>query len=53
MKVKNAAGRLIEISIGGKVQKLITGARKYKWHSKLTSLTDALKKCGLKEGIIP
>jgi len=50
MKVKNAAGRLIETSIGGRVQKPFTGAKKYKWHSKLTSLTDALKKCGLKDG---
>lgn len=43
MKVKTAAGTLIETSIGGKVQKPFTGVRKYNWHSKLTSLTDALK----------
>ena len=50
MKVKNAADRLIETSIGGKVQKPFAGAKKYKWYSKLTTLTDALKKCGLKNG---
>ena len=50
MKVKNAAGRIIETSIGGKVQQPFTGAKKYIWHSKLTTLIDALKKCGLKNG---
>lgn len=50
MRVKNAAGRMIETSIGGKTLKPFAGGKKYSWCSKVTSLTDALKKCGLKDG---
>ncbi|EMR74780.1 citrate lyase, alpha subunit [Thermoplasmatales archaeon SCGC AB-540-F20] len=50
MRVKNAAGRTIETAIGDKTLKPFAGAKKYSWCSKVTSLTDALKKCGLKNG---
>ncbi len=50
MRVKNAAGRMIETAIGDKTLKPFAGAKKYSWCSKVTSLTDALKKCGLKNG---
>jgi len=50
MMAKNAAGRTIETTIGGKAVKPFAGAAKYKWHSKLTNLNNALKKCNLKDG---
>lgn len=50
MKVENAARRIIETDIGGTTIKPFSGAAKYKWHSKLTNLTDALKKCNLQDG---
>jgi citrate lyase subunit alpha/citrate CoA-transferase len=50
MRVKNAAGRTIETNIGDKTLKPFAGAEKYNWCSKITNLTDALKKCGLKDG---
>ncbi|MEA3458994.1 MAG: citrate lyase subunit alpha, partial [Candidatus Thermoplasmatota archaeon] len=51
MKVENAAGRLIETDISGKTFKPFSGAKKYTYSSKVTSLSDALKKCGLKDGM--
>lgn len=50
MKVKNAAGRLVETSVGGREWKPFAGAKKHSYSSKVTSLKDALKKCGLKDG---
>jgi len=50
MKVENAAGRFVETNIGGIKYKPFAGAKKYRYESKVTSLTDALKKCGLKDG---
>jgi citrate lyase subunit alpha/citrate CoA-transferase len=51
MKVKNAAGRLVETTIAGTSYKPFAGANKYRWGSKVTTLTKALKKCGLKNGM--
>ncbi len=51
MKVENAAGRLIETDISGKTFKPFSGAKKHTYCSKVTDLTDALKKCGLKDGM--
>jgi citrate lyase subunit alpha/citrate CoA-transferase len=50
MKVKNAAGRTIETEIAGVSLKPFTGAKKYSYFSKVTSLTEALKKCNIKNG---
>jgi citrate lyase subunit alpha/citrate CoA-transferase len=50
MKVKNAAGRTIETEIAGKNIKPFEGAKKYSYSSKITSLTDALKRCNIKNG---
>ena len=50
MKVENAAKRRVETNIGGKTLKPFAGAKKYCWNSKVTSLSDALKKCDLKDG---
>ena len=52
MKVKNAAGRLIETEINGETYKPFTGGIKYQPTSKLVnSLEEALKKCGIKDGM--
>ena len=51
MKVENAAGRLIETDISGKTFKPFSGAKKHTYCSKVTDLTDAFKKCGLKDGM--
>lgn len=50
MVVKNIAGREIITEISGKTYKPFAGAKKYSWCSKVTNLSDALKKCGLKDG---
>lgn len=50
MKVENAAGRLVETEIAGSNYKPFTGAKKHTFISKLTTLSDALKKCGIKDG---
>ncbi len=50
MVVKNIAGREIITEIGGKTYKPFAGAKKYSYSSKVTSLTNALQKCGLKDG---
>lgn len=50
MKVKNAAGRLVETEIEGINFKPFSGAKKYSYVSKLTDLPEALKKCGIKNG---
>ncbi len=51
MKEKNAAGRTVETTIAGKTYKPFSIAKKHSWSSKVTSLPDALKKCGLKDGL--
>ena len=52
MKVENAAGRLIDTEISGKNYHPFSGANKYNWRSKeASSIADALKKCGLKDGM--
>ena len=50
MIVQNAAGRNIESEICGKKIKPFAGAKKYSYCSKVESLTDTLKKCGIKDG---
>ena len=50
MKVKNAAGRIIETEIAGRTLKPFDGAKKHTYSSKVTNLSDALKKCGIKNG---
>jgi len=50
MKVKNSAGRIVETEIAGKTIKPFAGAKKHTYHSKVTSLTEALKKCSIKDG---
>jgi len=50
MKIENACGRLIETNIGNYSFKPFNGAKKYGYASKITTLIDALKKCGLKDG---
>jgi len=50
MKVKNAAGRLIETEIAGRTLNPFNGAKKHTYNSKVTNLSDALKKCGIKDG---
>ena len=50
MKVRNAAGREIETEIAGRTLKPFLGAKKHTYHSKITNLSNALKKCGIKDG---
>ena len=51
MRIVNTAGRLIETNISGKTYKPFSGAKKYSYSSKVTSLTEALSKCGIKDGM--
>lgn len=48
MKIKNAAGRIIETNIAEETFKPFNGAKKYGCSSKVTSLSDALMKSGLR-----
>jgi len=50
MIVKNSAGRDILTEIAGRKLKPFAGAKKHSYCSKVTSLQNALKKCGLKNG---
>ena len=50
MKVENTAGRIVETEIFGRSFKPFSGAKKYSYSSKVSSLIDALKKCGVKDG---
>ena len=50
MKVKNTAGRLVDTEILGRNFKPFSGAKKHSYSSKVTDLTDALKKCDIKDG---
>jgi citrate lyase subunit alpha/citrate CoA-transferase len=49
MMIKNSAGRKVITHIGGKKFKPFGGAKKYTYSSKVTTLSNALKKCGLKD----
>ncbi len=51
MRIKNSTGRIIETNISGKTYKPFAGAKKHKYFSKVSSLTETLKKCGLKDGM--
>ena len=51
MRVENSIGRIIETDISGKTFKPFAGAHKYSYSSKVTNLPDALKKCGLEDGM--
>ena len=50
MIIENAAGGVVETDIVGKIYKPFTGAKKHKYHSKVTTLFNALKNCSLKNG---
>jgi citrate lyase subunit alpha/citrate CoA-transferase len=50
MKVRNAAGREIETEISGSTLRPFSGAKKHIFNSKITNLSEALQKCGLKDG---
>ena len=50
MKVENAANRIIDTEILGRDFKPFNGAKKYRYYSKVIELSDALKKCNLKNG---
>ncbi|HUT00040.1 MAG TPA: citrate lyase subunit alpha, partial [Candidatus Thermoplasmatota archaeon] len=51
MKVTNAAGRIVETTMGSTTFKPFAGARKYGFESKLTTLEKALKNCKVKNGM--
>jgi len=51
MRVENSAGRFIETNISGKTFKPFSGAKKYTYSSKITSLSESLSKCGIKDGM--
>jgi len=50
MEVENAAGRIVLTEIAGRTVKPFSGAKKHSYSSKVTDLTDALKKCDIKDG---
>ena len=50
MKIKNTADRIVETEIAGRTFEPFAGAKKRSYVSKIASLTDALKKCGIKDG---
>src|SRR4030042_777837 len=50
MKVKNSAGGQVETEISGRNFKPFSGAKKYGYSSKVTTLVNALKKCEIKNG---
>jgi len=49
MLIENSAGRKIETEITGNTYKPFKGAKKHKFISKITDLSEALKKCGIKD----
>ena len=51
MKEENSKGRIVETNIAGKTYRPFSGAKKHTYSSKVTSLIDALKKCGLRDGM--
>jgi len=50
MRIENSAKRRIETEIVGKSYKPFAGAKKHQYNSKITELSEALKKCGIKDG---
>lgn len=50
MRIKNVAGREIETDIDGGIYEPFNGAKKYSCSSKVTSLSEALIKSGLRDG---
>jgi len=50
MKVTDFLGREVETEFLGKNYRPFGGAKKYEYSSKVTTLKDALKKCGIKNG---
>jgi citrate lyase subunit alpha/citrate CoA-transferase len=50
MKVENAAGRSVDTEILGRSFTPFGGAKKHSYSSKVTTLQNALKNCGLKDG---
>jgi len=51
VKVQNAAGRMVETTIGDMTFTPFSGARKYGFSSKLTTFEKALRNCLLKNGM--
>ena len=51
MRVENSKGRTIETDISDKTFKPFSGAHKHIYSSKVTGLSEALQKCGLKDGM--
>jgi len=51
IEIKNAANRTIRTEILGRSFKPFTGAKKHTYTSKVTSLQDALRKVGLRDGM--
>lgn len=51
MRVKNTLGRYIETEIKNHTYHPFKEAKKYSYNSKVTNLSNALKKCGLKDGM--
>jgi citrate lyase subunit alpha/citrate CoA-transferase len=51
MEVINALGRKIETNISGETYKPFSGAKKHFYSSKITSLTEALQKCDIRDGM--
>jgi citrate lyase subunit alpha/citrate CoA-transferase len=50
MLIPNSLGRMIDTEIFGRKFKPFNGAKKYNYHSKITNIKNALKRCGLKNG---
>lgn len=50
MKVENAAGKIVETEVAGRTFKPFSGAKKHSYVSKVTGLSEALRKCGIKDG---
>jgi len=50
MKVENAAGKIVETEVAGRTFKPFAGAKKHSYVSKVTGLSEALRKCGIKDG---
>ncbi|RLF34277.1 MAG: citrate lyase subunit alpha [Thermoplasmata archaeon] len=51
MRVKNAVGRWVESEISGRTFKPFSGAKKHVYSSKVTTLVNALRRCGLRDGM--
>ncbi len=49
-EIQNTAGRMIKTCINGENYTPFAGAKKYNRNSKVTNLSDALIRCGLRDG---